>query len=747
MKEYDLAEELKNIDGKFFMDEVKNGFFISSMMKRYWAAQLRTLSEIDKVCKRHGIKWYIHCGTLLGAVRHEGYIPWDDDLDICMLRDDLDEFSKYAEAELPESYILINIHTAPSFEFMITSVANSKAICTDPEFLKSNFGCPYVTGIDIFPLDALCNDEEEEDKRRQQLIDIVDANNHIEALGTKEAIVKEKLATLSRIHHMTIHPDDRAKRDLRILAEKIYKKYPMSEAERVAMMTFWVDKRDHAFSKSIFDEAVYLPFEYVHLPAPIGYDELLRGLYGDYMKIYKGGGIHEYPAYAAQERLLAEKAEANPYRYTMPSELPALRSVKSDREVCREMSSMLINAHSNIQKLVEAGNADAAADLLQGCQNLAISLGTYIEEHVKGAESAVHVLEEYCERLYELSEAWKGEESVKLLDDTVRAEEEELDKALASKRREVLFIPCRAEWWPTMEREWRNLNEDPDCDVYVTPIPYMIRDYYGEERNRYDDSKLFPEYVKITSLEDYDLEARKPDEVYIQAPYDGWNSMFLIPEYYYAENLVKKVKKLVFLPCFEADLPQEADDKSAKTLKIQAEQPAVLFADEVRVKDEASKEAWVNALAAISGEENREYWEKKVKASAAKKSEKAAADDAELRKTLVFQVNIAFVKKYGDRALEKVKTALDVISSNSEKLDCVFLPHETLTDGAEEEGRTGEQCRELLDMVKNNSSIIYDEDHEILKDFKRVSAYYGNPGYLAAKCADEGRPTMIMAVL
>ena len=70
MKSYDLAEELKNIDGRFFMEEVRNGFYISSMMKRYWAAQLKTLSEIDKVCKRHGLRWFADCGTLLGAVRH-----------------------------------------------------------------------------------------------------------------------------------------------------------------------------------------------------------------------------------------------------------------------------------------------------------------------------------------------------------------------------------------------------------------------------------------------------------------------------------------------------------------------------------------------------------------------------------------------------------------------------------------------------------------------------------------------------
>ncbi len=663
-----------------------------------------------------------------------------------MLRDDLNEFSKYAKEEMPESYLLINIHTAPTFKFMLTSVANSKAICTDPAFLKTNFGCPYVTGIDIFPLDALCNDEEEEDRRRQDCIDIVDATNHIQAVGTKAQVTRDKLAALGRKHRTTIHMDDRAERELRVLAEKLYQKYPMSEAERVAMMTFWVDKRNHAFDKHIFDEAVWLPFEYVHLPAPIGYDELLRGLYGDYMKIYKDGGIHEYPAFAAQERKLAEKSEnKNPYRYSMPEELPAPRSIREDGEICGEMSSMLRNAHTNIQKLVLAGNGDAAGDLLQGCQNLAISLGTFIEEHVKGGEAAVHILEEYCERLYEESGAWRGEESVKLLDESIRQQEETLDKILAGRKKEVLFIPCRAEWWPTMEREWNRCMEDPSCEVYVTPIPYMIRDSYGEERSRYDDSALFPEYVKITSLEDYDLEARKPDEVYIQAPYDGWNSMFLIPEYYYAENLVKKVRKLIYLPCFEAELPGQPGDKSDIMLKVQAEQPAVLFSDEVRVKDEARREAWINALTAICGEEKREYWAAKIKASAAEDRLPEAEDKEEGRKTLVFQVNIAYVKKYGEKALDKVKEALAVIGGNADKLDCIFVPHETLTDGAEEDSETGKLCRDVLELAKSCPSIIYDEKREAVKDFARISAYYGNPGALAAKCANSGRATMIMA--
>lgn len=73
----EIMETAFNIEGtepsfKYFEDEVREGFFVSSMMKRYWAAQLKVLSEVDRVCRKHGIRWFGDCGTLLGAVRHGG---------------------------------------------------------------------------------------------------------------------------------------------------------------------------------------------------------------------------------------------------------------------------------------------------------------------------------------------------------------------------------------------------------------------------------------------------------------------------------------------------------------------------------------------------------------------------------------------------------------------------------------------------------------------------------------------------
>ena len=73
---------------EFFYDEIRDGFYIPGLIKRAWGAQLSVLSEIDRICQKNDITYHVYAGTLLGAVRDGQCIPWDDDLDICMLRDD-----------------------------------------------------------------------------------------------------------------------------------------------------------------------------------------------------------------------------------------------------------------------------------------------------------------------------------------------------------------------------------------------------------------------------------------------------------------------------------------------------------------------------------------------------------------------------------------------------------------------------------------------------------------------------------
>ena len=86
-------------DNSYFEDEVRSGFFVPGMMKRAWATQINVLKIVDDICKKYNIKYFAMFGTLLGAVRHKGMIPWDDNIDIAMLRPDYIKFISDKEKE------------------------------------------------------------------------------------------------------------------------------------------------------------------------------------------------------------------------------------------------------------------------------------------------------------------------------------------------------------------------------------------------------------------------------------------------------------------------------------------------------------------------------------------------------------------------------------------------------------------------------------------------------------------------
>ena len=124
---------------------------MEQQLRRLQLTQLEILKVIDKICREHDIPYSLYAGTLLGAVRHQGFIPWDDDLDICMSRANYNRFLEVWEQVQPEGYLLQNKENSPDFTQSFSKIRKENTTCQ----LQVEVGYQYHQGIyvDVFPID------------------------------------------------------------------------------------------------------------------------------------------------------------------------------------------------------------------------------------------------------------------------------------------------------------------------------------------------------------------------------------------------------------------------------------------------------------------------------------------------------------------------------------------------------------------------------------------------------------------
>jgi lipopolysaccharide cholinephosphotransferase len=280
-------------DEKFFEGEVRKDFYIEPMMKRVWAAQMEVLAVIDEICKKHEIKYFADWGTLLGTVREGGFVPWDDDMDIAMLRPDYTRFIQLLSTELPEGFVYINIHNEEMEDSFNTRVLNSNSIRTDEQFLQRYHGCPYAVGIDIFPVDYVPRDKNDE-KVQIDLINIVCSTAQM--LSKEDVDQNDLSANLRKIEELTgyhFHAKKSLLYQLNILGEGLCAMYGPEDADYVTSMLDLAKDWDYYCPKEAYEEAILMPFEGVfEMPVPKGYDKLLEIKYGDWKTPVQGVNGH-----------------------------------------------------------------------------------------------------------------------------------------------------------------------------------------------------------------------------------------------------------------------------------------------------------------------------------------------------------------------------------------------------------------------------------------------------------------------
>ena len=286
----------------YFQDEVRDGFRIEAMMKCAWAAQLEVLEVFRELCEKYNLTYYADYGTLLGAVRHKGFIPWDDDIDLCMLRPDYERFLSVANGELPEGFRILSIYHNDIQEQPFARVVNAATISYQPERLQKFHGCPYVVGLDIFPMDVLPKDKRLEDDMCQTLSRL---SSSVKLCRENPIKVTASLPELEQLCGIHFDRSKNIKNQLLRAFDVVSGRYNNTDAPYITHFAFHIGRRRY-FRQEWYHDTVLLPFENVTVPAPIDYEAALTALFGaDYMTPICQPG-HEYPFYKRQYDMLVE---------------------------------------------------------------------------------------------------------------------------------------------------------------------------------------------------------------------------------------------------------------------------------------------------------------------------------------------------------------------------------------------------------------------------------------------------------
>ena len=292
-----------------FRDEVRDGFFVDAQRKRLWNIQLNLVAEVARICKKHSIRWFAFAGTLLGAARHKGFIPWDDDVDISMLRPDYEKFKRVLPTEIRPPFFVdswqnykLESENLPDENLQLVTqkqrqehpkwwpfwpiikIRDSRTTMIQwPERRHVHQG----VWIDIFPFDAVPPFSEKKpaaifEAAKELLYAIVLPGTLIQALKENLPLILSR-KDLERFLNLP-HNQKAAEFDA-----FLSKNFLPSEFVGQVRWNCNLIKQKIAYALKDFDETIYLPFEQTELPAPKGYENCLTAQYGDWRtpKVFK----------------------------------------------------------------------------------------------------------------------------------------------------------------------------------------------------------------------------------------------------------------------------------------------------------------------------------------------------------------------------------------------------------------------------------------------------------------------------
>lgn len=250
-------------------------------IKKVQNVQLEILLEFDKICKKHDIKYQLFAGTLLGAVRHDGFIPWDDDIDVCLLRKDYEKFKQLCTRDLNTKYFLQTYETDKNYIMQFAKIRKNNTIFRE----NSTAECEIHQGvyIDIFPMDNIMPDTSV-GKLQQKLLYIIGRINvsriKKNCLNAKKPIIKK--LSIMNYYVLKIIPNsytNKLQKNIACMFENKKTKYVTHLSNNASMINY----NKYMMESDKFYNVKDSKFENNSFPIPQNYDEVLSKLFGEYM--------------------------------------------------------------------------------------------------------------------------------------------------------------------------------------------------------------------------------------------------------------------------------------------------------------------------------------------------------------------------------------------------------------------------------------------------------------------------------
>ena len=260
-------------------DEIRDGWLVKAGIKKSWNKMLEIWQEVDRICRKYKINYWAYAGTLLGVVRHGGFVPWDTDMDLCMLRPEFNIFCDAAERELIHDDGVFEIERRSFNNFRIA--LKTTTMLSEKDLRNIDPNKSYGMVVEIYPLDIAEDDTFLGKFNATKLIELIFSCDDSTYLKLKERVE----------NNQEIYNDWQMLENFHALSEKskqeFYNNYAamlFDKSSRIGWVEDIFKSSSKIYAKEWFRETVYLPFELVELPVPVDYEKILPALYGDWHK-------------------------------------------------------------------------------------------------------------------------------------------------------------------------------------------------------------------------------------------------------------------------------------------------------------------------------------------------------------------------------------------------------------------------------------------------------------------------------